>query len=142
MNFIHKGHSYLNSASKNVQDSAPEPNEALKWLRSVVQSYAGIIPGAKGYVDSAFDDLDKVRAKHGNEVDEIVSDSYHKLKDLTKNKGVTLDTAGDAMSILSDTMSKILGLAGDAAEDIMNNHPKLKQQLGGNIDQLKQMGDQ
>lgn len=38
--------------------------------------------------------------------------------------------------------SKRLGdLAGDATKDILNNHPALKEKVGGNIDQLKQMGD-
>lgn len=79
--------------------------------------------------------------KHGKEVDDIVADAYNKLKTLTKDKGVSLATTGDAVNILSETMSKIMSLAGDAAEDLMNNHPQLKQQLGGNIDQLKELGD-
>lgn len=39
-------------------------------------------------------------------------------------------------------MKDIGELAGDAAEDIMNNHPDLKKKVGGNLDQLKSMGDQ
>ena len=39
-------------------------------------------------------------------------------------------------------MKQIGDLAGDAAEDIMNNHPDLKKKVGGNLDQLKSMGDQ
>lgn len=33
-------------------------------------------------------------------------------------------------------------LAGDAAQDILNNHPEIKSKVGGSVDQLKQMGDQ
>jgi len=58
--------------TQNIQSQAPEPNEALKWLRSTASSYAAFIPGAKSYVDTAFDDLDKVHAKHSDEVEEIV----------------------------------------------------------------------
>ena len=39
-------------------------------------------------------------------------------------------------------MKKIGALAGDAAEDILNNHPDLKRNIGGSLDQLKSMGDQ
>jgi gas vesicle protein len=43
---------------------------------------------------------------------------------------------------LQEAMMKIGNLAGDAAEDIMNNHPELKNKVGGSLDQLKGMGDQ
>lgn len=33
-------------------------------------------------------------------------------------------------------------LSGDTADDILNNHPILKNKLGGSIDQLKDVGDQ
>lgn len=38
-------------------------------------------------------------------------------------------------------MQSIADLAGDAGQDILNNHPALKSKVGGNLDQLKQMGD-
>jgi gas vesicle protein len=37
---------------------------------------------------------------------------------------------------------RIGDLAGDALEDILNNHPELKNQLGDNIYQLKNMGEE
>jgi polyhydroxyalkanoate synthesis regulator phasin len=37
---------------------------------------------------------------------------------------------------------RISELSGDTADDILNNHPILKNKLGGSIDQLKDMGDQ
>jgi len=48
---------YVNSATQKIKEQTPEPNEALEWLRNAAQSYAAFIPGAKGYVDSAFNDL-------------------------------------------------------------------------------------
>lgn len=30
----------------------------------------------------------------------------------------------------------------DAAEDVLENHPQLKEKLGGSADQLKQLGEQ
>jgi hypothetical protein len=67
---LHK--SPIPKLTSNISDKAPEPNEALKWLHSTATSYAAFIPGAKGYVDSAFKDLEKVQQKHGQEVDDIV----------------------------------------------------------------------
>merc|ERR1712098_462438 len=84
----------LQKLTQGIQDSAPEPNEALKWLRSTTSQYAAFIPGAKPYVDSAFNDLDKVQAKHGDEVDK-------------------------AWSILEKTMSQLGELAKDSAGEII-----------------------
>lgn len=39
-------------------------------------------------------------------------------------------------------MKKIADLAGDVADQIMDNHPKLKEQFGGSFQQLKQYGEQ
>ena len=39
-------------------------------------------------------------------------------------------------------MKRISEPSGDAADDILNNNPILKNKLGGSIDQLKDMGDQ
>ena len=40
-------------------------------------------------------------------------------------------------------MSRRIGdPAGDSVDDALNNHPILKNKLGGSIDQLKYMGDQ
>ena len=55
---------YLTSAQekfkKQVQEKAPNPNEAMQWLRNVTTFYAGFIPGASGYVNSMFNDLDQI----------------------------------------------------------------------------------
>ena len=64
VNYMKKGHAYLTSTSKSLQDSAPEPNEALQWLRKTSKAYAGFIPGASYYVDQAFNDLDAVHSMY------------------------------------------------------------------------------
>src|ERR1700761_4601839 len=67
---------YLKSAQeqfkKQIQEKAPSPSEGLKWLRQVSTYYAGFVPGASYYVNTAFDDLDKIHGKHGQEVDQII----------------------------------------------------------------------
>ncbi|KAM0803618.1 hypothetical protein BDR22DRAFT_41780 [Usnea florida] len=126
--------------AKQLKESSPEPNEALEWLRSTARSYAAFIPGASGYVDSAFNDLDAVRIKHGKEVDNIVKEAYGELKDISQ-EGMSVTTATKAWGALQKHLKRISDLAGDAASDIINNHPALKEKVGGNLDQLKQMGD-
>jgi len=141
VNTAHQTKTYFESASKQLKESAPEPNEALKWLRQTATSYASFIPGGKSYVDTAFNDLDAIRAKHGSEVDEIVKSAYTQLRDVTKEKGMSVETAQKAWEIITEHMQKIGELAGDAAEQIMNNHPELKDKVGGNLDKLKELGD-
>jgi len=133
--------SQFEKLSQNLQKNAPEPNEALKWLRSTASSYAAFIPGAKSYVDSAFDDLDKVQAKHGKEVDEIVNKAYNELKDATKKGGMSVETATRTWEILEKTIKRLGELASDSASEILDNHPQLKEKVGGNLDQLKSMAD-
>lgn len=133
--------SYVNSATQKLKESTPEPNEALAWLRNAAQSYAAFIPGAKSYVDSAFDDLDAIREKHGDEVDKIVSEAYEEMRGILSNGDVSLVTAHKTWDVITKHMSRISDLAGDASQQIMDNHPALKEKLGGNIDILKEYGE-
>jgi gas vesicle protein len=112
----------------------------LKWLRSTAQSYAVFIPGARGYVDSAFDDIDAIREKHGEEVDNIVREAYEELRDIAKDGQLSLTTAEKAWNVIVKQLGRIGDLAGDAAQQIMDNHPQLKEKVGGNLDYLKEMG--
>lgn len=132
---------YIDSASQKFKDSAPEPNEALEWLRQTSTSYVAFIPGAKGYVDSAFNDLDTIRGKHGDKVDKIIKDAYTELKDLSQDKGMTLESAEKAWAILQKHLKSIGDLAGDAASDVLDNHPEIKSKVGKDLDRLKQLGD-
>lgn len=132
---------YVKSASQKIKEQTPEPNEALQWLRQAAQSYAAFIPGAKGYVDSAFDDLDAIRAKHGDEVDNIVREAYDEMRQVLGKGDMSLVTAHQTWDVITKHMSRIADLAGDASQQIMDNHPQLKEKLGGNIDKLKEYGD-
>ena len=99
-----------------------------------------MIPGASGYVDSAFNDLDAVRNKHGKEVDNIIKEAYRELLDISQG-GMSVTAAPKVWGVLQKHLKRISDLAGDAASDIINNHPALKEKVGGNLDQLRQMGD-
>ncbi|KAI9880232.1 MAG: hypothetical protein M1830_004576 [Pleopsidium flavum] len=141
VNTAHETKAKFESLSQRFKDAAPEPNEALRWLRQTATSYAAFIPGAKGYVDTAFDDLDLIRNKHGKEVDKIVGEAYSELKVVSQEKGMSIETAQRAWEIIQKHLKRISDLAADSAQEIMNNHPALKDKVGGNLDQLKQLGD-
>jgi len=128
----------FSQATQSLKESAPEPNEALKWLRTTATSYAAFIPGAKAYVDSAFNDIEAIQQKHSKEVDEIVSNAYSELRDTTKG-GLTIDTATKTWEVLQKYLSQLGDLAGDSFSEIIDNHPQLKEKVGGNLDQLKSM---
>jgi hypothetical protein len=106
---------YVTSATQKIKEQTPEPNEALQWLRNAAQSYAAFIPGAKTYVDSAFDDLDAIREKHGEEVDAIVREAYDDMRKTLGNGDMSLVTAHKTWDIITKHMSRIADLAGDAS---------------------------
>jgi hypothetical protein len=133
---------YLDQAKQTISQKAPEPNEAFRWLRDTSKSYAVFIPGARGYVDTVFDDLEKIRNDHGKEFDEVVRNAYTELSDLSKKEGaLTMASASQALSVLQKHAKQLFDLAGDAADNVLNNHPQLKEKVGGSFDQLKEMGD-
>lgn len=132
---------YVTAGKNKLKESTPEPNEALNMLRSAAKSYAVFIPGASGYIDSAFKDLDDIRSKHGDEVDKIVREAYGELQDIAKNGDISVLTAKRAWDIIVKHLGRIGDLAGDSAQQIMDNHPQLKEKVGGNIDKLKEYSD-
>ncbi|KAL4863352.1 hypothetical protein BDV12DRAFT_177631 [Aspergillus spectabilis] len=132
---------YANSVKQGIVRNAPEPDKVLQWFRDTTKSYAAFIPGARGYVDTLFDDLDTIKEKHGGEFDAIIKDAYSEMKELSKKGGANADTAFQALHILQKHLNRLLDLSGDAAEDILSNHPQVKEKVGGSFDQLKEMGD-
>ena len=132
---------YVTAGKNKLKEATPEPNEALDMLRNAAKSYAVFIPGASSYVDSAFKDLDDIRSKHGDEVDKVVRDAYAELQEVAKNGDISILTAKRAWDIIVKHLGRIGDLAGDSAQQIMDNHPQLKEKVGGNIDKLKEYGD-
>ncbi|CAF9909078.1 MAG: hypothetical protein HETSPECPRED_008820 [Heterodermia speciosa] len=140
INTAHEASASFNQYKEQLKKSTPEPNEALKWLRQTATSYVGFIPGGKSYVDSAFDDIDAIHQKHSTEVDQIVKDAYSDLKTVSE-KGLSFESAQRSWEILQKHLKRLGELAGDSAQEIIDNHPTLKTKVGGNLDQLKQLGE-
>jgi len=124
--------------TKSLQQKAPEANELLKWFHQTALSYATFIPGAKAYVDKAFDDINKVEQKHRGEVNDIISKTYSSMQGASKG-GLTLETAAKTWEILQEALKQLGELAANSAGDLLDNHPELKDKFGGNLDQLKDM---
>ncbi|KAF6816171.1 hypothetical protein CMUS01_12313 [Colletotrichum musicola] len=128
-------------AAKKLQENTPSPDQAIDSIKQFAYSYVGWIPGGRAYVDTAFDDFEKVRKNHRDEADDIINDAYKQFQDVAK-AGLSLEAVHKAYEVIADISKKIASLSGDAISDIVDNHPQLKEKLGGNIDQLKQMGEQ
>ncbi|KAL8696025.1 MAG: hypothetical protein Q9201_007858 [Fulgogasparrea decipioides] len=130
----------VNTAHETKQtfdkESTPEPPEAIKWLHDTARSYTCFIPGARGYIDTFFNDIDAIHKKHRKEVDSIVTDAYNELKEAVGSECMSV-----SLKVLQKYMKRLGDLAGDATEEILDNHPQLNEKVGGNINQLKQMGD-
>jgi hypothetical protein len=141
VNSVQSTKSYVESAFRKTTEKAPEPSQAVQWLKETVQSYTKLIPGASKYVDSVFQDIEKIQESHGDEVNKIINDTYGQLKDVT-NKGFSMEAATQAWDILQDAFKRIGKLAGSAGQEIIDNHPQLKEQFGGRFQQLQQMGEQ
>ncbi len=73
-------------------------------------------------------------------MDDIVNNAYKELKEATKS-GLSLETATKTWEVLEKAMKQLGELASDSAGEILDNHPQLKEKVGGNLDQLKTMAD-
>ncbi|MCJ1426474.1 hypothetical protein MMC29_004377 [Sticta canariensis] len=60
INITHEAQGRIQNITSQPTDTTLERNEALQWLRQAATSYVVFIPRAKGYVDSAFNDLDAI----------------------------------------------------------------------------------
>merc|ERR1712000_760019 len=129
-----------NEATKTLQQKTPNADEAVSSIKQFAYSYVSWIPGGRQWVDKAFEDWEAIRKEHKEEADEIVNDAYKKFQDLSKS-GLSPETASKAYEVLADLSKQVAELSGDAIGTIVDNHPQLKEKFGGNIEQLKSMGE-
>ncbi len=127
-------------ASKKLQSSTPDADQAINYIKEFCYSYVTWIPGGRQFVDTTFKEIETLRQNHHDEVNQIVNDTYRQFQTLSKSS-LSLETAPKAFEILADLSKKLGSLTGDALTEILDNHPQVKQKFGGSIDQLKQMGE-
>lgn len=130
---------YKEAATK-FQQATPEMDEAVSYIKDLCYSYVGWIPGGRQYVDTAFNDIEKLRKNHKDEADAILKDAYKQFKEASKG-GLSLDTARRGLEVLADVGKKVAELSGDAIGDLLEEHPQVKEKFGGGIDQLKSMSE-
>lgn len=130
-----------NEAAQKLQQNTPSADQTVDSIKNFCYSYVVWIPGGRQYVDTAFDDLDKVRRNNKEDADRILNDAYKHFQDISKS-GLSMESLRRVYDALADLAAKLADLSTDALGDIMDNHPQLKDKFGGSIDQLKQMGDQ
>lgn len=141
INTLNSTKSHFDNALKKTTESAPEPDQAIQWLRKSASGYAGLIPGAQQYVDSTFDELESIKKEHGEETNKIVKDTYNELKKIS-GEGANVQALYKAWDVLQDAAKRIKDLAGDVGQDLLQMNPQLQEKFGGNFKQLKQMGEQ
>ncbi len=129
------------AAAKKLEESTPTTDQAIDSIKQFAYSYLGWIPGGRAYVDAAFQDVETIRQNNGDEADAIVNDAYKQLRDVAK-AGLSLEALSKLYDVIGDISMKLAGLGKDAWTDLLDNHPELKEKLGGSIDELKQLGEQ
>ena len=127
--------------ASTIKDKTPTTDEAVDKIKQFCYSYVAWVPGGRQYVDTAFNDLEAIRESHGDEVDQIVSDTYREFQDIART-GLNLEAASKAYDALANLAKKIASLSGKTADQILERHPQLNDKVGEPIQQLKRMGAQ
>ncbi|POS74087.1 hypothetical protein DHEL01_v207517 [Diaporthe helianthi] len=130
-----------NEAAQKLQQNTPDADQTVNYIKDFCYSYVTWIPGGRHYVDTAFDDLEKVRRNNKEDADRILNDVYKHFQEISK-AGLSMESLRRVYDALADLAGKLADLSTDALGDIVDNHPQLKDKFGGSIDQLRQMGDQ
>lgn len=139
---------YLQDTKTKIQEKAPKsPNEVLNFLRNIAKSYAGAVPGASQYVDSTFDNIDKLRETHGEEFDKILQATYDDVSGVLKEvkdkglSGIDAATAGKLMSVLGTRVAELNALGrkvgGDAFAKLQEEYPQVASTLGSSYEEVK-----
>lgn len=135
-----EANSKYQEAAKKLQENTPSADQAVDYIKQFAYSYVGWIPGGRAYVDAAFEDWETVRKNHKEEADKIINDAYKQFQEVSKS-GLSMETASKAYDVIADISKQVANLSGDAVSDILDNHPQLKEKLGGNVDRLKELGE-
>ncbi|KAG9007411.1 hypothetical protein FRB95_006678 [Tulasnella sp. JGI-2019a] len=145
VNSAKAAHQSIQSVKGTIIQNTPSPNVAIKYLRDIAKSYAVFVPGAASYVDVTFDGIDQLHDKHKDEVDAIVNKTYADIKKVVEGGKMDLATAGKVFEILQNQGKQLGELAarvgGDIVGPIIDNHPELKEKIGGSWDDLKQIAE-
>ncbi|KAF7193671.1 hypothetical protein HII31_05017 [Pseudocercospora fuligena] len=138
--FIQSG---ADSFRPTLREITPGPtDEVIRALKEVADQPAAWVPGGREYVNKCFGRLQEIRQTHEMEVNNIARDTYEELRVVANKKGASsLDRVNETWYILSRRMDQLSSLAGDQAQQIIDQHPELKEELNGSLDKLRRLGD-
>lgn len=136
-----EGAKKYHEAAQKIQETTPDADQTIKYIKDFCYSYIAWIPGGRQYVDVVFKDLETIRKNHREDADRLLNDAYKQFQDVSKS-GLSMETVRKLYDVLADLSTKMADLSTDALGDIIDNHPQLKEKFGGSFDQLKQLGDQ
>ncbi|THH04579.1 hypothetical protein EW145_g5416 [Phellinidium pouzarii] len=136
---------YLQSTRDSVvakaRQTAQNPSQALSYLRDVAKSYAAAIPGAAGYVDKTFDELDALHEQHGDEMDSILSDITDELQRAASEGGADAKTALKVYEVLSKSVRRMQELGKKVGSDFLEKNPAIKETFGSGYEQLRNLAE-
>ena len=124
--------------TNELKQKAPSPNEALPWLKDTAEKYGRFVPGGKAWVDTVFRELEDIARKHEGEVKEIVNSTYNELKEATKDE-LGPDSVSRAWDAIQRAVDRIRGLSRESAGSILGDYPKLREKVGGSLEELKRL---
>ncbi|KAK3323066.1 hypothetical protein B0H66DRAFT_555748 [Apodospora peruviana] len=127
--------------ASTLKEKTPSADDAISKIKEMCYTYVFWIPGGRDYVDAAFKDLESVRENNREEADKLVDEAYHRFQDIAA-AGLSIEALSRTYEALKDLSQKLAKLAGNSVDQILENHPQLKDKVGGPIEQLKQMGEQ
>lgn len=136
---------YLQSTRDSVvskaRETAQDPSQALSYLRGVAKSYSSFIPGASGYVDTTFDELDELHKDHGDEMDSILKETMNELHKVASEGKADSATAMRVYEIVGQSVKRLQGLAKKVGGDLLEKNPAIKEKLGSGYDQLQSLAE-
>ena len=130
---------YVEDSINKLKNAQLKPDDTVAWLRDTANQYARFVPGAKGAVDMAFNEIDDLKEKHGDKLNELMEGAHKELKDVASNGALDMATAFSLWTVISKYLTKMEGMAKEAGVDLMSNHPELKEKYGDKLNALKKM---
>jgi len=126
----------LEATKSTIAESTPSRLEIVHFLHSNFSPYLPCVPGAS----AAFDELDEIAEAHGEELNRVLSDAFNDLKAVLEKGGLDKGTAAKIGDIARRLAGELKELGKDVGQKILEDNPKLKEQIGGGMEQLKVLG--
>lgn len=139
VNSMSQSKQYVEDSINKLKNAQLKPDDTVQWLRDTANSYAKFVPGAKGAVDMAFNEIDELKEKHGDKLNELMDGAHKELKEVATNGSLDMATAFSLWTVVSKYLSKMEGMAKEAGADLLGKHPELKEQYGDKLNALKKM---